>query len=92
MAGRIGDDEFLAILPDAGLDDAGTVAARISKSVELLIVKAREEAFNVTVSIAVSRVPLGHTNVAEVLAGAELLLRQTRASGVGRIGVNKTTG
>lgn len=92
VAGRIGDDEFLAILPDAGLDDAETVAARVSKSVELLIVKAREEAFNVTVSIAVSRVPLGRTNVADVLAEAELLLRQSRASGGGRIEVNTKTG
>lgn len=92
VAGRIGNDEFLAILPEATLDDAATVAERISKSMELLIVKAREEAFNVTVSIAVSRVPLGRTNVAEVLAETEVLLGQSRAAGGGRIGVNTKVG
>jgi diguanylate cyclase (GGDEF)-like protein len=92
VAGRVGDAEFLAILPEANLDDAERVAERISRSVELLIVNAKEEAFGLTVSIAVSRVPLGRTNVAEVLAEAEILLRKSRASGGGRIAVNTKVG
>jgi diguanylate cyclase (GGDEF)-like protein len=82
VAGRIGGDEFVAILPGASLPEARAIAERIGKRVRELPRRDDSSPFGVTVSIGVARVPFVEgASLKDLLALTEGLLRQSKKSG-----------
>jgi diguanylate cyclase (GGDEF)-like protein len=81
IAGRIGGDEFLAILPGANVDQAHGVGERISRRIQALDLRKSGERLPVTVSIGVAAVPVDAYSVTDVLAQTEALLRRSKLSG-----------
>ena len=81
VAGRIGGDEFLAILPGASVYEAQGVAERIGESIRRLDLRTSCGRLPVTVSIGVAEVPTGISSVTDVLAATEALLRRSKLGG-----------
>jgi diguanylate cyclase (GGDEF)-like protein len=53
-AGRFGGDEFMIVLPETSLDEAGVVAEKIKESITGKLMVIKENSLKVTVSIGVS--------------------------------------
>ncbi|KAB2964792.1 diguanylate cyclase [Zoogloea sp.] len=85
--GRLGGEEFLAILPETAEDGAGSLAERLRQAVE-----ASEEAradngqaIRHTVSIGVATLAPGDTSFEALLRRADLALYRAKASGRNRV-------
>ncbi|MBT8487333.1 MAG: GGDEF domain-containing protein [Gemmatimonadetes bacterium] len=79
VAGRIGGDEFVALLPGTTLSDASIVASRISQAVGELTVQ--DDDLGVTLSIGVASVKPGTSSVTDLLTRTEMLLRDSKQAG-----------
>lgn len=92
VAGRIGGDEFLAVLPSASIHDARVVAERIAANVRAMDVSADGQPVPLTVSIGVARLPIGVATVTDVLAHIEDLLAESKRAGKNTVTVSSTLG
>ena len=84
--GRLGGEEFAMLLPETTLDHAEAAAERIRRAVEeLALPLAAGGVLAMTVSIGVTRVVDGETNVDLALARADAALYRAKAAGRNRI-------
>lgn len=82
VAGRIGGDEYMAILPGASLTEARGIAERIRSRIRELPRQDEKSPFGVTVSIGVAQVPLLEAaSLTDLLTVTEGLLRHSKKSG-----------
>ena len=86
LAGRVGGDEFVAILPGADAEEAQAVAWRVTEKVRTLEFDMDGDTVRVTVSVGVTELPKEVTSVTDVLEKARDLLRVSR-----RVGANRVT-
>jgi diguanylate cyclase (GGDEF)-like protein len=91
-AGRIGGDEFLAVLPGATPSEAQLVAERIRNGVRDMRLSENGALVDATVSIGVSSVPTDVTSVTDVLTLTEDLLRSSKRSGKDTVSVRRKAG
>lgn len=84
---RYGGEEFVALLPGAGLDDARQIAERIRATVQSLKITGRSSPFSVTVSIGLSAFSenCNLEDLEELIAAADLALYEAKTKGRNRI-------
>ena len=85
VMGRYGDDEFLMILPETGLDGAVEVAERVRGVVEASAFSNAPPA-TITVSLGVASFPAAGAKAELVITAAERALEQARRQGRNRVG------
>ncbi len=90
--GRIGGDEFLLLLPNTRLAEAGVVADRARLAVSTTPIVHRPEPIDVTLSMGVCTVPLGVDSVHEVLHHTRAALKASKASGKDRVTTTSSDG
>ncbi|MDX1643497.1 MAG: EAL domain-containing protein [Thermoanaerobaculia bacterium] len=83
--GRIGGDEFLLLLPNTRLAEAGVAAERARMAVSTTPVVHQPEPIHVTLSLGVRTVPLGVDSIHEVLQLTRAALKASKASGKDRV-------
>ncbi|WP_419780692.1 diguanylate cyclase [Maridesulfovibrio sp.] len=82
--GRLGGEEFAALLVHGGVDDARLVAERLRKAVEQMEVRSGDEVVKFTVSIGLTAV-CGNTDVETILKQADKCLYQAKDEGRNRV-------
>lgn len=86
LIARFGGEEFVIMLPSADLREAGQCAERIRKAVQALQVTANtEEQVQITVSIGVAELNVGHESLESALDRADKALYQAKNSGRNRV-------
>lgn len=85
VLGRWGGEEFAALLPSAGLDEAMAVAERIRQAVENLELTHRAKGSRLTLSVGVAVGQRGNPNLEAMIAGADSALYQAKAGGRNRV-------
>lgn len=91
VAGRIGGDEFVAILPGAELHEAKIIAERIADAVRTLDLSVYDLTAEITVSIGVATVSAEVASVTDLLARTETLLRRSKKDGKNTVTVEAQT-
>lgn len=84
IVGRMGGEEFAAILP-GGTDTASLVAERVRSNFEIRGVEIAGHFMNATVSIGIAESSADVANVATLLARADRALYAAKASGRNRV-------
>jgi diguanylate cyclase (GGDEF)-like protein len=85
ICGRIGGDEFLLALPDAGPEAASAVAERIRREVEAIPLAHRGQVVPLTVSIGVASLPHDGTTLQALVEAADRAAYRAKARGRNRI-------
>ena len=85
VLGRIGGEEFAAVLPDTNLQQAGHVAERIRNRIENMSVEYNERAIAITISIGMAELQLEDPNVQGLINRADVALYQAKAAGRNRV-------
>ncbi len=82
LVGRIGGEEFAVLLPEVGMDDANTLAARLCRSVPASPVPLGSTALlELTVSIGIATLTSEVASVHELLRRADQALYQAKGAG-----------
>ncbi|MGE4267913.1 MAG: diguanylate cyclase [Deferribacterales bacterium] len=82
---RIGGEEFVILLPNASLKDAVDISERIRRSIEFAVTEHHGERISCTVSIGVTGVGEGITNLDGLLRKADDRLYAAKGSGRNRV-------
>jgi len=82
---RYGGEEFVALLPNTSIDQAGTVAERLRSSVEKTVISTPSGSLNVSVSIGVAERLATQFSWSEVLAASDSALYEAKAAGRNRV-------
>ena len=82
---RFGGEEFVVILSNVGMSNAGKVAERMRRAAERAQIIGAHKPFNVTASFGVADVRLGDTSVDESLARADSALYLAKREGRNRV-------
>ena len=85
VLGRFGGEEFVAVLPGAGQQEACHIAERLRGRVRDIAVQARGDTVTVTVSIGVAALGLDGGDLFELLAAADAALYRAKKSGRDRV-------
>ncbi len=86
IAARYGGEEFMAIIPEASLTDAASVAERIRRSIAGAVFQENGENMKITVSLGISTYPAPAINSAEALIReADKALYRAKTKGRNRI-------
>ncbi|MBX9266399.1 diguanylate cyclase [Chromobacterium violaceum] len=85
LCGRLGGEEFAAVLPDTGLDDARQVAERLRSLASSARLSAVSGSLGYTVSIGVAERHADETDIDEVLGRADKQLYQAKRDGRNRV-------
>lgn len=80
IAGRIGGEEFLVILPETGADGAVQLAVRLRQHIEEFVMTYREVAIRTTISAGVCQYEKGIMEVREFLDLADRALYEAKKS------------
>lgn len=83
--GRLGGEEFAALLPETDSDGAGLVAERVRQAVEAQELKAPQGPVKLTVSIGVSLLRETDGELKDLLSRADRALYQAKEQGRNRI-------
>ena len=83
--GRIGGEEFAALLPDASLDEARQIAERLRAAIAAEPIEAGDGPIPVSASIGLASPYPGETDVATVLARADKALYAAKRAGRNRV-------
>jgi diguanylate cyclase (GGDEF)-like protein len=81
LLGRIGGEEFLAILPNTQLDHAMDVAERLRRRVEVLEIADLPAGMHMSISIGVAEMQPRDDTVAELIQRADAALYRAKAQG-----------
>ena len=85
VLGRFGGEEFVAVLPGAGQQEACHIAERLRGRVRDIAVQARGATVTVTVSIGVAALDVDGGDLFELLAAADAALYRAKKSGRDRV-------
>ncbi len=85
LCGRLGGEEFAALLPDTGIDDARLVAERLRAAVAAARLPADGGTLSFTVSIGLAQRLPDENDIDEVLSRADKLLYQAKREGRNRV-------
>jgi diguanylate cyclase (GGDEF)-like protein len=85
IVGRLGDEEFVMLLPETDLDQARIVAERVRQRVAASALRANEVRFNVTASVGFAAASVGMPGLEALLHAADSALYQAKAAGRNRI-------
>ena len=85
VLGRFGGEEFVAVLPGAGQQEACHIAERLRGRVRDIAVQARGATVTVTVSIGVAALGVDGGDLFELLAAADAALYRAKKSGRDRV-------
>lgn len=85
IAGRIGGEEFLIILPETNIDGAFQLAVRIRKNVEKLVLNFRRNEIKTTISAGVCQYESTIQDIGELLDIADQALYETKRSGKNKV-------
>lgn len=85
IAGRIGGEEFLIILPETTIDGAFQLAVRIRMNVENFVLNYRSHKIKTTISAGVCQYENSITDINELLEIADQALYETKRSGKNRV-------
>ncbi|MDP6943565.1 MAG: diguanylate cyclase, partial [Myxococcota bacterium] len=83
--GRIGGDEFLAILPDTRFHEAMVAAERIRLGISHHPLRITDTSLEITASMGVTTLPLSMTSIDEALTLTRLGLKRSKVSGKNRV-------
>jgi diguanylate cyclase (GGDEF)-like protein len=87
LVGRMGGEEFGAVLPGAGIDQARELAEKLRSAVESSPVQTRSGHVTLSLSIGVSSVSSGVRNLSDLLGQAEDALDAAKRGGRNRVEV-----
>lgn len=85
IIGRVGGEEFAAILPKTELLQSLQIAERLRKAVELLPLKINEDKIKVTISIGASQCNVADREVDDALIRADSALYNAKRTGRNRV-------
>jgi len=85
FVGRLGGEEFGLMLPETTIQQAISLAERIRKSVEDLVVKVGEETISFTVSIGLVELNVNDTSLDSIMSCADLAMYQAKATGRNKV-------
>ncbi|MEA5533641.1 diguanylate cyclase [Crocosphaera sp. XPORK-15E] len=85
--GRLGGEEFVAILPETPLEGAILAAERVCHAVSQQSLQIQDETITITVSIGVSTFSQNDVRIDDVLKRADLALYQAKAKGRNQVSV-----
>jgi diguanylate cyclase (GGDEF)-like protein len=85
VLGRFGGEEFVAVLPGAGQQEACHIAERLRGRVRDIAVQARGAMVTVTVSIGVAALDVDGGDLFELLSAADAALYRAKKSGRDRV-------
>ena len=85
VLGRIGGEEFAAVLPDTDLQNAAIVAERLRDRVESIHVVHNKRSITVTISIGMAELSAEDANVQGLLNRADVALYQAKDAGRNRV-------
>ncbi|MBI2423420.1 MAG: diguanylate cyclase [Candidatus Hydrogenedentes bacterium] len=86
--GRLGGEEFVAVLPETTLEGAEDAAERLRKAIAEVEIESQKGAFRLSVSIGVSCFHEGDKNFKEILGRADEALYQAKEGGRNRVVVH----
>ncbi len=86
---RYGGEEFLAILPGSGLEEAGKVAEKVRKKIELETYLWNDEAIPNSISIGVAAMAIGSESTDQAVARADAALYHAKHSGRNRVMIHR---
>lgn len=86
---RYGGEEFLAILPGSGLEEAGKVAEKVRKKIEQETYIWQDEVIPNSISIGVSAMAVGVESTEQVVARADAALYQAKHKGRNRVMIHR---
>ena len=84
IAGRVGGEEFVLLLPEATLDSARLAAERLRQKVLERVVEAEGRTVSVTISIGVSSAQSGVSGIDDLMKQADLALYEAKRTGRNR--------
>lgn len=85
LAGRLGGEEFAILLPQESLPGAETLAERVRRRVEALVIDAEQQQIKITVSIGVAQFQSEDNNIEQVIAHADKALYTAKRQGRNRV-------
>ena len=88
--GRFGGEEFVAILPETNLEDAGTLAWRICQVINKLNIEIDRQKVRVTASIGVATFSPEDNNLEAVIERADHAMFAAKNQGRNRVSLGKT--
>jgi diguanylate cyclase (GGDEF)-like protein len=83
--GRVGGDEFLVLLPDTGIHVGMAVADKLRRAIKSTTLPLDDRKLSLSASLAVAGVGAQVVSLEQVLAAANLALRQSKRSGKDRV-------
>jgi diguanylate cyclase (GGDEF)-like protein len=90
--GRLGGEEFLVVLPGAGMEQAARVAARMRAAIAATPLIGAAGQLHFTVSIGVAELGLPQESVAGLLARADAALYQAKGNGRNAVALAEAQG
>jgi two-component system cell cycle response regulator len=90
--GRYGGEEFIVVLPDCGLEEAGRVAERMRRIMEENAVETSEGAISVTISLGVASVVGDKENTDDLIRRADEALYRAKSRGRNRVEMAESAG
>ena len=89
LFGRIGGEEFAALLPDTTRRDAHALAERVRASVEAAFHVVEEHAVRTTVSVGIALATDAATDLAGLLKAADTALYRAKEAGRNRVEISR---
>ncbi|HTB21431.1 MAG TPA: diguanylate cyclase [bacterium] len=88
IAGRVGGDEFMVLLPETSRAEAAEIAERVRRSVDEKPVPSPSGGFNITVSVGVARQTSGVETAHDLLANADQALTASKQGGKNQVSLD----
>ncbi len=85
ILGRLGGEEFAAILPETALEDGSQVAERLREETEKCVVTVKGDDIKFTVSVGVAMVKEGDTEIEDAINRADEALYKAKRTGRNRV-------
>jgi diguanylate cyclase (GGDEF)-like protein len=83
--GRVGGEEFLAVMPETGISEAIACAERMRAAVAALRLATPRGEVRCTISVGVATLAPGHADIAALVAAADAALYLAKANGRDRV-------